>query len=75
MLVLLWSRRQWGFAAPWLYMVMCQQHLLFGAQMLLCKCSCSQSLVASSPIPVENMDEIMFLGCSADGEGQNGGKQ
>lgn len=62
-----------GFCSPMVHMVMCQMHLLFGAQMLLCKCSCSQGPVASSPFPVENMDEIMSLGCSADEEGQNGG--
>lgn len=35
---------------------------------MLCKCSCSQGPVASSPFPVENMDGITSLGCSADGE-------
>lgn len=57
-----------GFYSPMVDMVACQLHLLFGAQMLLCKCSCSQGPAASSPFPVENTDEIMSLGCSADEE-------
>lgn len=52
-----------GFCSPMVDMVMCCLHLLFGAQMLLCKCPSSQGPVASSRFPVENMDEI-----SADGE-------
>lgn len=57
-----------GFCSPMVDMVMCCLHLVFGAQMLLCKCSCSQGPVASPPFPVENMDGILSLGCSADGE-------
>lgn len=45
-----------GFCSPMMDVLMCQLHLLFGAQMLLCKCSFSQGPAASSsPFPVENI--------------------
>lgn len=49
-----------------MYMIMCQLHLLFGAQMLLCKCSCSNVSGPCSIIPFccgKHKDETMSLGC------------
>lgn len=69
MLALLWSRRGSGGCSSMVSMVLCQLHLLFGAQMLLCKCSCRQDPVASSPFPVESRDEIMSLGWLLSREG------